>query len=327
MKLNYPIRYAVRPMIEQVGWSIGLNELERREEPVAYIVSKCYVISWTKNYSAKGYEETIYSVVFPFKLDSFGEYIREEPSFNLIHGQCVNADLVEKVFMTREEAAREADKMNDSLLRKRIASLPYDDNFNEKVACIKEEHQEKLEQYKYLEELTEKKTSDLVVDSPFKEQKVVVVTDGKMKILDESLYEFIRICAGEKFYAFSVTTEEFELMKEAIADNNSYDTTKAENRLLLEGEENIVKINDYGSRLYEGCFYLQNNYMFYDNDLSKPNKSEEDSKVTKVYTLETYEDVINSYIPNFISTIVLVEAEKDILQKKIIKQKNTSVVD
>lgn len=46
MKQNkYPITYAVMPITEQVDWYPGLNELEREYGTVAYIISKCYLIS------------------------------------------------------------------------------------------------------------------------------------------------------------------------------------------------------------------------------------------------------------------------------------------
>ena len=40
MKYNYPVKYAAMPIIEQVGWSQGLNELERNYDVICYIVSK-----------------------------------------------------------------------------------------------------------------------------------------------------------------------------------------------------------------------------------------------------------------------------------------------
>ena len=44
MKNNYPIKYAVMPIVEQTGWYPGLNELAREYGVVCYIVSKCYVV-------------------------------------------------------------------------------------------------------------------------------------------------------------------------------------------------------------------------------------------------------------------------------------------
>lgn len=85
LKNNYPIRYAVRPIVEQVGWSQGLNELEGKYGTVAYIVSKCYLVSQTKGYSQNGEVTESFSVVFPFQKDSnsYGDYYRVNPDFNI----------------------------------------------------------------------------------------------------------------------------------------------------------------------------------------------------------------------------------------------------
>ena len=48
MKINYPVKYALMPIIEQVGWTHGLHELERDYDVVYYVVSKCYLINDTK---------------------------------------------------------------------------------------------------------------------------------------------------------------------------------------------------------------------------------------------------------------------------------------
>ena len=54
MKNNYPIKYAAMPIYEQTGWTHGLNALERNYDVVAYIVSKCYLISERKEYERNG---------------------------------------------------------------------------------------------------------------------------------------------------------------------------------------------------------------------------------------------------------------------------------
>ena len=53
-EVKYPIKYAVMPIEEQIGWYPGLNELEREYSVVANIVSKCYVIREDKEYLQDG---------------------------------------------------------------------------------------------------------------------------------------------------------------------------------------------------------------------------------------------------------------------------------
>ena len=71
MKYNYPVKYAAMPIIEQVGWSQGLNELERNYDVICYIVSKCYLLSDKTKYKENGKKEKEYEVVFPYQK---GEY-------------------------------------------------------------------------------------------------------------------------------------------------------------------------------------------------------------------------------------------------------------
>ena len=70
MKYNYPVKYAAMPIIEQVGWSHGLNELERNYDVVCYIVSKCYLLSDKTKYKENGKNEKEYEVVIHIKKDN-----------------------------------------------------------------------------------------------------------------------------------------------------------------------------------------------------------------------------------------------------------------
>ena len=113
MKNNYPIKYALIPMIEQVGWVSGLNELEREYDVVCYIVSKCYLIDEVKKYHLDGSYDISYNVVCPYqRYDSFDTYNIEEPSFNYNSGYCTNSTKVNEIFNSIEEArnAVNADK-------------------------------------------------------------------------------------------------------------------------------------------------------------------------------------------------------------------------
>ena len=55
--LKYPIKYAVMPVIRQVGWTNGLHQMEREYDVVVHIVSKAYVTSKTIKYHSDGTEE------------------------------------------------------------------------------------------------------------------------------------------------------------------------------------------------------------------------------------------------------------------------------
>ncbi len=329
MKNNYPIRYALMPIEEQVGWNNGLNELERDYDIVGYIVSKCYQITDNIDYKRNGKQEQIYKVVFIFQKDSYDNYVRVEPSYNLVHGKCTNDTEVTQVFKTYQEAVEEAKVQNEKILRRRITLAHYNNNYNEVISTIKKEHDRKLQQYQALEQEFEKRSSDLVVDKKFKEQRVIIVTEGKIKEKDFSLYDLIRVFSTEEFKAFHVNLDEYKQIKELM--NKKEEIPKGlNNRILLESTKNsrIIKINDYNSENGIGGFYIQDEGMFYDEKLLVPQKNNDDNtNYMKVYTLETYEDVINSYIPYFYSNSDYVKCKMPdkILEKKIIKRQSGEI--
>lgn len=327
MKYNYPIRYAVRPIIEQTGWSHGLNELEREYGTVAYIVSKCYVVSFTKNYLQNGEEKERYNVVFPFQGDSssYDCYYRVTPEFNL-YSQCINFEAVSKVFLNYQEAVVEAEALNKKIIKNKISSMAYTSNFGEKIARVKEEQKEKLESYRYLEKLSEEKTPDMVVGAWVKEQRVIVVSDKKMKFSNRSLYEFIKFLPRQDFFAFNISKEEYSQMKAAALAESDFDCSNFEEKLLLETvvSDEIVKIRDYNNSREKGCFYIHDDFMRYDSEMEVPKRvAREDDKI-KIYTMETYEEVINSYIADFLHDpeLLTCKDEVKVLEKRSLRKKD-----
>ena len=102
MKINYPVKYAAMPIIEQVGWSHGLHELEREYDVVCYIVSKCHLINELVQYKEDGRSVKQYEIVFPYQPCEFNRWKRVTPTYNLIHGYCTNGNKVDKIFDTCE---------------------------------------------------------------------------------------------------------------------------------------------------------------------------------------------------------------------------------
>ena len=162
MKNNYPIKYAVVPMIEQVGWSHGLHELEREYGTVCYIVSKCYLVEESKKYKADGTVRVNYHVVCPYQYDKFNEWNRVEPTFN-IHGQCTNDIVVDEVYDNLEEAIVYKDKKNQEIFQKLFKYLPYE-VLKKRFKEIESEYNNKLEYYNQLEAMIEKNAQELNED-------------------------------------------------------------------------------------------------------------------------------------------------------------------
>ena len=120
-ELKYPILYGIMPIYEQIGWTCGLHELEREYDIVAYIVSKCYVVSERIEYKRDGSYKKSYEVVFVFQNSGqFDELERKIPEYNF-YGQCNNSLVIDELFDNYEKAVDKTNEMNDVLLHKLLA--------------------------------------------------------------------------------------------------------------------------------------------------------------------------------------------------------------
>lgn len=301
MKNNYFIRYAVMSIIAQTGWTHGLNELERKYEPIIYIPVKCHLIKIEIDYNEKGEQKANYKVVFPYRLIN-GEYRRVEPEFN--SKKCINCEDVSEVYRTYEEAKEMASKMNKKIVDEQIPYMSYDSTLKQRIDNLRLEMKEREAQYSKLSSEIEKNTADMVVDMPRKEQKVIVKFNGKISLKDMSLYEFIDLLKTEKYRVFHLSEEEFESLKKAILEDENIDLSYYEKSPLI-----INDPNSWNAQVVDGLnhdnqgFYIKNKYMSYDAERVRPldhKDTLEDDSITKAYTLETYEEVIESYLANFI---------------------------
>ncbi len=198
--LKYPIKYAVMPIEEQIGWCNGLHELEREYGVVANIVSKCYVIGERKKYSSDGTIEIKYEVVFLYNKQNTSYYNEFEPSipeFN-IWSQCTNSVFVNQLFNSFEEALIVANQSNDKIVHHKIMF-----DFQNEAKKIKTEHQETLDKYKKIEETIQQETNNVEIT------KTSTLEDIIEKIV-ESPREFYINLAG------SLSIEEREYLKKLI---------------------------------------------------------------------------------------------------------------
>ena len=112
MIVNYPIKYALMPIDEQVGWNNGVYGLERNYDTVCYIVSKCYVISEKTKFEPNGDTSIEYQVVFPYEYREFNRWKKVLPSRS-VHGIPLNSKTVHNLFDSFEEASFHCDKKNN----------------------------------------------------------------------------------------------------------------------------------------------------------------------------------------------------------------------
>jgi hypothetical protein len=296
MKNNYPIKYAVMPIIRQTGWVSGMNELEREYADVAYIASKCYLVKENKKYKANGEKEILYEVVFPYRDGNYGYWCRVEPEYNL--SNCINSNLLDKVYDTYEEAQKAAKEKNNELLAKQTWYIAFNSKYKKEYNQITKEYKERLAVFKNLEKLIEEKTGDLVVDEQIKEQSVIIYSDNKKKKLLENIYFVINLWSDNNFCVYGLTSEEYEQIAKDIKDGKPIDKYMKKSLMVNDPASKTIKISNPNNS--SDCAYLSSNTLTFvrDKNLSEKNFDSSNSKII-FFTLETYEDIIKSFVTKY----------------------------
>ena len=298
MKNNYPIKYAVMPIIEQTGWYPGLHELEREYGIVCYIVSKCYVVGREEKYNRYGNTICEYKVVFSYGKDNqYGDLSRVEPEFCLMNGRCNNSTNVDKVFDSFEEAKEETEKKNKEILSKELSYIRVDDNFHQNVSLAREKREEVVNYYQKIENMIEENSTDLVVNDKAKEQSVIFERNNSWKKIEYSLYDMIRLYSDEDFIAYNVSLDDYKKIEEQLKNGEQIDTENIKKNCLLisSSGDKKVKVINYDSKDKGSCFYIENGSLYYDDKMDFSLDSISGNTLV-IYTMETYDDVINSYI-------------------------------
>lgn len=294
MKINYPIKYAAMPIIEQVGWSQGLHESEREYDIVCYIVSKCHLISDLTKYTEDGRTIKEYEVVFPYQLSEFDTWKRIMPTYNLIHGYCTNSTKVDEVFNSYEEVQNYVTNKNNELCEKKLKYLPFS-----KVEEKKNNFTSKLAEYKILEQHILLHTDDIKNEENKKLNNAIKITNNSVKILPCSIYEVLQVFDKEKFVVYNIQQEQYNNLinltnEEKINDIKSV-IGHTEGLLIHKTKDDFIKLAiEQDDRTY----YIENNNIFYNYKLGKVTKDDFeniDEDTLTFYTTETIEDLLNSY--------------------------------
>lgn len=299
MKCNYPVKYVAMPIIEQIGWCHGLNELERNYDVVCYIVSKCYLLSDKIKYKENGKSLKEYEVVFPYQKRQYYSWERVIPEFNLINYACTNSNLVDKVFDNYEEALEFATQKNKELCDKTWVYLPYTEDLDERILEKKQEFNDRLSSYKMLEQQILINTSDLEQSNVKELNKLIINNKGKIKVLSRNLYEHLRFSSVSNFIVYSVYPEQYEKLIALVGNQDVCDVSRIIGNVSpilynKSNNKNIMVINQYGNVLY---YINEWEYLIDNNEQKMPSvelKSISD-EIECLFTTETLEDIVLSF--------------------------------
>ena len=276
MKNNYPIKYAVIPMLEETK--------THNPEIVYYISAKCFVIEEKKRFFKDGKEKTTYDVVMPYTQSDFYRYERQEPSYNLISNKCINSCNVDELFDSYEDANKAKDKKNNELYVQKVALASL---YQEDLEFLNIDFEAKQRYYDMLQESILMNTDDLIVGIKNKPQIVIIIDKGDARCVESSLYETIE---AFKYYHYIVRTLN---QRDFIIANNE---VKSE-RKIPKNLGDLLLVNDPQSRIVKVCdnddfIYLKDGKI---TDELEEKTSFNDKANIIFYTLEDFYDITKSY--------------------------------
>ena len=214
-----------------------------------------------------------------------------------MNGRCNNSTNVDKVFDSFEEAKEETEKKNKEILSKELSFIRVDDNFNQNVSLAREKHEEVVNYYQEIESMIEENSTDLVVNDKVKEQSVIFERNNSWKKIEYSLYDMIRLYSDENFIAYNVSLDDYKKIEEQLKNGEQVDADSIKKNCLLISSSNDkkMKVINYDSKDKRSCFYIEDGSLYYDGNMDFSIDSISGNTLV-VYTMESYDDVISSYI-------------------------------
>ncbi|MCI8778902.1 MAG: hypothetical protein HFI87_07125 [Bacilli bacterium] len=299
MKNNYPVKYAVMPI------------KNCDEETMINIVSKCYLLSEEKRYDKYGKYKTMYDVFFPYQLDDRC-WKRVEPIFNIYSYRCVNALEVDAIFDSYENALELAHLKNNEILTK-AKKFAKSSQFD----AIENRHKGIIKHYQDLQMQIDDNTIDLMLDrdckSKFIQSALVSPVSNKLsnfyRFKNCSLYSCLdSFYSNDAYYVYSVSNSEFFTIRDCINYFDTYDEFKKsvlpnydDSKYLLFNDPitEITEIANPNENVVKGSYYLKDDKMYYDENMVPYSHSLnfDNSEKTIIYTMETYENILMSYLP------------------------------
>lgn len=320
MKINYPVRFAAMPIVESVGWTCGLNELERKYDVVCYIVSKCYLISDLRKYTEDGREVREYEGVFPYQVTEFNKWKRILPSYNLIHGYCTNSNKIDMVFNSYDDALDYVNMKNKELFADSYNFLSFSDDFISQVQKNKDEFNKKLFNYKLLEKEILFYTQDMDICKKNELDNVIKIENNEVRVLSTNIYNVLELYDSDKFVIYTVSKEQLNKLVTLVGEDKINDLESTigcvQNLLVHKSKDDLIKL---AINVGSGAYYLGNNRICYDSNLNRVIKKDFeniDDNTIIFYTTETIEDILKSYRVSDYAEIDLRQIKERVLKRK-----------
>ncbi len=162
-EINYPVKYAILGIKEQVGWTHGLHELEIEYRVCGYIVSKVYLVGERIKYNSNGTSEKSYQVVFPYP--EIMKMRRELPSYD-VNYQCWNYTNVLQVFEDFEQAKEITNEKNKELRKNCWLTVSFsfsNPNWENEINEKQKKFDNRLQVYKEFEQMILDETADMII--------------------------------------------------------------------------------------------------------------------------------------------------------------------
>lgn len=285
MKNNYPMKYSLMKV-----------ETLNKEIPTINIVSPCFLIEKITKYDIKGTTDYSYKVVFPYNPEYNGNditWIYSEPCVTLYGNNAVE---VNNVFDSYEEAIKFRKSVNKTLLEDLMedkverALKSFNANIPAEIIASDEALKDITKTYSFIENEI-KKNTEFLFKNDNKEQKVIQITPHHCDELNISLYEAIRLWNSEDFNVYSLSNEEYELLKNNM-DPTIADLCKKNRIIINNAEKKVGELNNNNGKItYIDSLYLDS----YDIDEKINFFNNSTSNERNIFTKETFDDVYVSF--------------------------------
>lgn len=279
MKYNYPVKYAVMPIMSDRTYANGYER-----QLLCYIVSKCYVLKEVTEYDSEGFSKKQYVVQCPYRKEEFDCWRRVNPDID-------DSFYTDKVYDCLKDAIHEKINKNKELVDNQLFyTKEQKEEYNKRFL-------ESLTEYSELERLMIENTQDLIVGKKPKSQNFISLyiskksnnsRVGRFEIKSYTIYDLFRgYDSINNFMAYSISEEEYNEYKKLPFNN--YQKFMHTPLLSHKGGSSIVTVLNGNESIYLSIIDGEIKPVIPDVDLTfdEPNLI--------IFTTENYEDIVNTY--------------------------------